>query len=345
MTFTIRRATPADARGIAEMHVRTWQIAYRDYFSPEYLARQEVFLEEDRLRRRAEALADPSQSTIVAEEDGRVVGFAACLANRDELGDEAGELGAIYVDPRYWDRGIGTKLIKEAEGLLIEAGYKRAILWTIGANQRSRSFYENRGWRFDGTVKAHPAGVELVRYAKSLDAPAFMIRAATIEDARAIAEVHMLARQAAYAHFFPGDYLRGLTLDYCEGLWRERLSPPDAWLIRVALQDQRLLGIGGYGRNQQGLGDEVGELLALHVHPGAWGRGIGTALIAAVEGELGRLGFKDAVLWVYEENTRARRFYESRGWQPEGTRDLAERGGAEVVQVRYVKDLETSVRE
>jgi GNAT superfamily N-acetyltransferase len=167
--FQIRKATVADARGIAEVHVRTWQIAYVDYFSSEELQRQNRFLEGEALRRREEGLANPAWTTFVAEQDGRVVGFAVVFANRDELGPHIGELGAIYVDPDCWEIGVGTALLKAGETQLTDAGYESAILWTIAANNRTRRFYERRGWSFDGTTEPH-RGALLVRYSKQLRA-------------------------------------------------------------------------------------------------------------------------------------------------------------------------------
>jgi GNAT superfamily N-acetyltransferase len=335
----VRRATPEDAPAIAEIHVRTWQVAYRDYFAAEYLVGQDRFLEEDSLRRREQGLANPDWTTFVAEEDGRILGFAVAYGNQDGLGPEVGELGAIYVNPDYWGLGIGTALIGEVEGLLAKFGHNRAILWTLGHNERTRRFYENRGWRFDGATKPHRTGAELVRYAKEL-APLFTIREARPTDLSEIAEVHMLARQAAYAHFFPHDYLMGLTLEYCEQVWRERLSPPAAWKTLVAEEDAKVRGLASYGQNEQDLPADIGELLSLHISADRWEHGIGTALIRAAEHELRNLGFKNAVLWVYEQNERARRFYERRGWSAEGTRNVADRGGAPIVQLRYAKTLE-----
>src|SRR5687767_8285944 len=103
MAASVRPATTADARGIAEVHVRGWQIGYAEVFSAAVLAPISVFREEKSLRRHEVALADPAQTTLVAEEDGRILGFAACMLNNDDLGDEVGELGAIYVDPGSWD--------------------------------------------------------------------------------------------------------------------------------------------------------------------------------------------------------------------------------------------------
>jgi GNAT superfamily N-acetyltransferase len=165
----IRQATPDDARAIAEVHVRTWQIAYVEFVSAEFLTGLAQLLNEPALTRRRQALEDPGQTTLVAEEDGRILGFAAAGLNRDDLGPNVGELYAIYVHPKAWDQGVGTRLITHAEAILVEAGYQRAILWTLGANARTRRFYENRGWRFEGTSYLHEAsGTERVRYEKEL---------------------------------------------------------------------------------------------------------------------------------------------------------------------------------
>jgi GNAT superfamily N-acetyltransferase len=170
--ITVRKANPADALPIAELHVRTWQVGFAEYFSAEYLEGQASFLEEPALRRREEQLASPEITTLVAEQEGLILGFAAWMKNRDDLGDEVGELGAIYVDPHGWDRGVGTALITEAESEMALAGYARAILWTLGPNERTRRFYEQRGWSFDGATKPHRTGVELVRYTKVLQSSA-----------------------------------------------------------------------------------------------------------------------------------------------------------------------------
>jgi len=59
----------------------------------------------------------------------------------------------------------------------------------------------------------------------------------------------------------------------------------------------------------------TGELYAIYVHPKAWGRGVGQALMADVLERLRAEGFDDAILWVLEDNPRTRRFYELGGWR------------------------------
>ena len=63
-----------------------------------------------------------------------------------------------------------------------------------------------------------------------------------------------------------------------------------------------------------------GWLNGLYVRPEAWGTGVAARLH---ERALAALGLGIARLWVLQENHRARRFYERRGWREDGsTRDV-----------------------
>lgn len=44
-------------------------------------------------------------------------------------------------------------------------------------------------------------------------------------------------------------------------------------------------------------------------------------------------------LWVLEQNTRARRFYEAAGFAADGTREPFEVADVEVPEVRYIRTL------
>lgn len=57
-----------------------------------------------------------------------------------------------------------------------------------------------------------------------------------------------------------------------------------------------------------------GQLHALYVDPGNWGRGIGRALHDRALDHLRTAGFGVAVLWVFDANVRARAMFERWGW-------------------------------
>lgn len=158
-----------------------------------------------------------------------------------------------------------------------------------------------------------------------------MIRPGTAEDAEGVARVQVETWQAAYAHALPPDQLEALSLS--EAVERHRRWPPDF----VAEQDGEIVGFVVVGSSRDP--DTDGELFAIYVHPQQWGTGIGRALIEAGEEELRRLGHHDAVLWVLDDNPRARRFYEIAGWSVDGTEREIRIFGFDIAEVRYAKRL------
>jgi GNAT superfamily N-acetyltransferase len=80
------------------------------------------------------------------------------------------------------------------------------------------------------------------------------------------------------------------------------------------------------------------------LHPEQWGIGIGRELIEAGEEELRRLGHRAAILWVLDDNPRARRFYEIAGWSVDGTARRIHIFGFDVPEVRYAKRLYAALK-
>ena len=163
--MNIRPATGNDALAIESLRVRAWRAAYRHIFPPAELDAMPV--DERRWRPRLES-PPAGWTTLVAERDGTVVGFASVGPSRDELG--LGELYAIYVDPEQWSSGAGRALIEAAESALASE-YQDATLWVLDDNPRACRFYERAGWAVDGATKAEERwGVRALelRYRKRL---------------------------------------------------------------------------------------------------------------------------------------------------------------------------------
>lgn len=64
--------------------------------------------------------------------------------------------------------------------------------------------------------------------------------------------------------------------------------------------------------------EELGELYAIHLDPAEQGQGVGRLLMTDALATLRRRGWRQAGLWVYEQNAHARRFYERGGWRLDG---------------------------
>jgi GNAT superfamily N-acetyltransferase len=169
----IRPITEADIDAVAAVHVRTWRIAYAGIVPAEHLAAMDpaVSAEQRRTRR-----VRPDQHTLVADEDGRIAGFASFGPYRreDESYDEnMGELYAIYVSPDHWGKGIGRDLLKAAKDGLAEAGFPAMRLWVLAENHGARRFYERMDLELDGvtqfyTPRGTTAQLPELRYATPL---------------------------------------------------------------------------------------------------------------------------------------------------------------------------------
>ena len=142
----IRDALPKDAQGIAQVHVRSWQQAYRELLPSDFLDSLSATLP----RREAywrDAITRREGDVLVAELDGQVVGWIAVgpCRDQDRSGAESGEVQAIYVLADLWGKGIGTTLWQVGSGRLFDQGYEHLSLWVLAANARAIRFYQRHG--------------------------------------------------------------------------------------------------------------------------------------------------------------------------------------------------------
>lgn len=171
MGLTIRHATRADAVGIAEIHIHTWQSAYRDLMPDDALT---AMTPEGRRPMWERLLVDPPTGigVLVAESRQRLVGFCSFGPAQDaSSGDDAPELYTIYVDPAAQGRGTGTALLHAAETAMRNAHAAKATLWVLDGNHQAQRFYRKHGWEPDGGVKdgiLFGVAVREVRFRKSL---------------------------------------------------------------------------------------------------------------------------------------------------------------------------------
>jgi len=146
-------------------------------------------------------------------------------------------------------------------------------------------------------------------------------RTATPDDVAAVAGVHVRSWQAAYRGLFPDEYLDGLRAEDRMARYTFGEAGPDYPTTIVAMDDGTLCGFATTGPARDDDVQGAGEVYALYVDPGAWGRGVGRLLMAEARTDIGhRRGCSEAVLWVLVGSRRAQRFYRADGWRPDGGR-------------------------
>lgn len=110
----------------------------------------------------------------------------------------------------------------------------------------------------------------------------------------------------------------------------------------VAEEDGAVVGWAALGPSKEAdRKPQDGELLALYAAPDRLGTGIGKALLRQIQVAARERSFHRLMLWVIAANTRARRFYERRGFVPDGRSADWSVNGTAVPEVRYRKDLAT----
>lgn len=133
----IRPATVADAERIAAMFTEEgYPAGYSDVVE------------------RLERFAGEQAAVLVADVDGEVMGFVAVhLLPRFEHGDHIARMLALVVDAGARERGIGGRLIAEAERIATDAG--AAFIEVTAGHHRpdAKRLYEAQG--YDGSVTAY----------------------------------------------------------------------------------------------------------------------------------------------------------------------------------------------
>jgi len=139
------------------------------------------------------------------------------------------------------------------------------------------------------------------------------IRAARTDEAAALAAVQELASLAALAHIFPPErypYPR----DAVEARWAAAVVGSETRTL-IAVDREQPVGAACVAD---------GWLEGLYVVPERWGTGLGEELHDRALDEVRGLGAGSCKLWVLEDNARARRFYERRGWRENGESRVVE---------------------
>jgi GNAT superfamily N-acetyltransferase len=143
--WTIRRATPDDARAIGTVHVSSWRTTYPGIVDQSYIdtlsvdARTAAWL--DRLGRPDETGPD----VLIAESALHgLVGFVSGGHIREPRVGFDAELHAIYLLKEHQGAGLGRRLVHEWAALALARGLHAAVVRVLAANPAC-AFYEQLG--------------------------------------------------------------------------------------------------------------------------------------------------------------------------------------------------------
>lgn len=143
--LAIRPMTATDALVVAALHAESWRTAYRGIYDDQWLDEQAGANRQAHWARRF-AAPTTTEAGLVAEQEGRAVGFAYLIADDDP--SRGALLDNLHLVAAVRGGGIGARLLRAAAALAIARGWPAGLhLWVFDANDGACRFYERHGGR------------------------------------------------------------------------------------------------------------------------------------------------------------------------------------------------------
>jgi len=152
------------------------------------------------------------------------------------------------------------------------------------------------------------------------------IRRAGVDDAEIIARLHVAAWRESYAAIVPREALAAMDVSDRAARWRDIFHAQEddgASAVFLAIgEDDEPKGFAACGRQRVERVEAAGfagEFTAIYLLGRAHQRrGLGRALMGAMAKNLIAKGLSSASVWVFRDNSVARRFYEALGGEETG---------------------------
>lgn len=133
----IRPGQSGDAAVMSAIHHRCWLDKFATLVTPRDAVDR---MDPGRnISRFTDWLSPGSDAQVtVAEHDGHVIGYSTVVGH---------ELLHLFVDPDHAGRGLGRRLLAEAEGQMADAGHRSFELHTMVGNAPAIGLYRSAGWQ------------------------------------------------------------------------------------------------------------------------------------------------------------------------------------------------------
>lgn len=180
-----------------------------------------------------------------------------------------------------------------------------------------------------------------VRHSASMQ---WTVRTARPEDATEIARINVAAWQHAYRGIVADPVLDRMLPESRLPGWTRVLALPEPSAVFVSVSEDGVIGAYCAVDAVREVGDShpdlhTGEMTAIYADPRFRGTGAGHEVHETAVRHLIEHGFRYAVLWVFQDNTPSREFYEAHGWRHDGVVHRYELGEQELPEVRYARFL------
>ncbi|MCL2571273.1 MAG: GNAT family N-acetyltransferase [Defluviitaleaceae bacterium] len=165
-----------------------------------------------------------------------------------------------------------------------------------------------------------------------------MIRVMTVSDIPRVAEIHVFGWRCAYRGFVSDEHLfNNMQVSKRIERFTQHLNDKDNTLDSYVFDDGIIKAFLTIGPCRDEDKPSAFELCGLYVDPCFQGEGVGTKLALYCEKIAAERGFKEVILWTFEQNPVSRAFYEKLDYKLDGATMIVESVGAQ--GVRYSKNI------
>jgi len=166
------------------------------------------------------------------------------------------------------------------------------------------------------------------------------IRKVLLEDAYEYAALHIACWEDAYRGIIPDEYLDSMRSDIEQRAERckQNISEPGDIEFYYITHGDEMVGRLVFSGSRDDDKPDAGEVCAIYLLADHWGKSYGKQMMDFAAAALRSKGYKEIIVWVLEENSRARCFYEKYGFLYDGARKEIEIGKT-LVEIRYALSL------
>lgn len=243
---------------------------------------------------------------------------ALCVKNGDSvigvllLSKKHNMICCLAVSPQYRRKGIASLLLDKA---LAKLDRTRDITVTTFRDDDEKGIAPRRLY--------HKFGFEEGKLLEEFGYPVqeFVLRSiistrrAVIGDETILAKIQTESWKAAFSGILSPEELQRCTLMENAVHMYHRVLQQKACSIAIEYVSEQPHCIAAWGKNRCDLADAVGELICIHSLPKNWANGYGSNMMKYVLNQLQQEGYESVILWVFEANIRARKFYEKHGFE------------------------------
>ena len=152
------------------------------------------------------------------------------------------------------------------------------------------------------------------------------------DDLIQVSRVYEQSWKYAYKNIIPRAYLDSIP----EGRWASSINRTG--MNNLVLTDGDIIvGTSCYCASRWDKFAEYGEIVSVYLLPEYMGRGYGRELVVTAVSRLKSMGHEKILLWVLEDNIKARQFYEHIGFVNGGEVLDDNIGGKELREIMYIK--------